>query len=159
MGEKRGDVVVKRFFKGFGKYSVFLLLNGIGGILAATIATVVLIDKISWLAGRPETGTAYGSVVEVMSWGLWGFIGALVAIYGHSIIFKQFPPRWMGITTVSIDLFGWILVTGVIILGLSIGEEIELDQWKDFAHVTASIATFWYQFGLPPLSRPVLGRV
>ena len=145
--------MAKRVLKGFGKYLVFLLLNGLGGVLAATIMTVIIVDRFAWLFGQPKTGTPYGAVVEAISWGLWGLVGALVAVRGYSIIFKQFPPRWMGITTVSIDVFGWILTTVLIIIGLSIGEEIELDQWKDFAHLTASIATFWYLFGLPPLPR------
>jgi hypothetical protein len=159
MGGRLWEAIVKRFFKAFGKYCLFLLLNGLGGLLAATLVTVVLVDKLSWLVGRPETGTAYGSIVEVLSWGLWGLVGALVAIYGYSIIFKEFPPRWMGITSVSILLFGWILTTVFIVVGLSIGEEVELDQWKDFSHLTASIATFWYQFGLPPLARRVPDRL
>lgn len=142
-----------RILKGFGKYSVFLLLNGLGGIIAATILTVVIEHQFAWIVGQPKTGTAYGNIVEIISYGFWGLVGALVAVSGYSIIFKQFPPRWMGITTVSIDVFGWILTTVSIIIGLSIGEEIEFDQWKDFAHLTASIATFWYLFGLPPLPR------
>lgn len=145
--------VAKRFLKNFGKYLVFLLLNGLGGVLAATILTVVIVDRLAWLFGHPKTGTPYGAVVEAISWGIWGLVGALVAVGGYSIIFNRFPPRWMGITTVSIDVFGWILTTLLIIIGLSIGEEIELDQWKDFAHLTAAIATFWYLFGLPPLPR------
>jgi hypothetical protein len=144
---------VKIILKGFGKYLVFLLLNGLGGVIAATIMTVVIVDKFAWMLGQPKTGSAYGDIVEVISWGLWGLVGALVAVSGYSRIFKQFPARWMGMTTISIDLFGWILTTLLIIVGLSIGEEIELDQWKDFVHLTASIVTFWYLFRLPPLPR------
>ena len=145
--------VAKRVLKSFGKYLVFLLLNGLGGVIVGTIVTIEIVHNFDWILGTPKTGTAYGAIVEVTSWGLWGVVGALVAVFGYSQIFKQFPPRWMGITTVSIDVFGWILTTVLIIIGLSIGEEIELDQWKDFAHLTASIATFWYLFGLPPLPR------
>ncbi len=144
--------MTKTVVKGFGKYLVFLLLNGLGGVLAATILTVMIVDRFAWLFGQPKTGTPYGAVVEAISWGLWGLVGATVAVGVYSIIFKQFPPRWMGITTVSIDLFGWILTTVSIIIGFSIGEEIEFDQWKDFAHLTVSIATFWYLFGLPPFA-------
>ena len=143
-----------RILKGFGKYLVFLLLNGLGGVIAATIMTNIIVNNFAWIFGQPETGSAYGNVVEVFSWGLWGLVGALVAVEGYSIIFKQFPARWMGITTVSIDLFNWILATlGIIAVGLYLGEEIELDRWKDFAHFTASIVTFWYLFRLPPLPR------
>jgi len=38
-----------RILKGFGKYSVFLLLNGLGGIIAATIVTVMIVDKFAWM--------------------------------------------------------------------------------------------------------------
>lgn len=142
-----------RVLKGFGKYLVFVLLNGLGGVLAATILTVMIVDSFAWILGHPKYGTTYGNVVEVMSWGLWGVVGAAVAVGVYSTIFKEHPPRWMGVTSVSIEGVGWILVTGLIIVGLSIGEEIELDQWKDFAHLTASIVTFWYLFRLPPLPR------
>lgn len=148
----RGRLGVK-ILKGFGKYLVFLLLNGLGGVIAATIMTVIIVDNFAWIFGHPKTGSAYGNIVEIFSWGLWGLIGALVAVTGYSMIFKQFPARWMGITTVSIDVFGWILTTLLIVAGLYLGEEIELDQWKDFAHLTASTLTFWYLFRLPPLSR------
>jgi hypothetical protein len=150
LGRRWGGV---RVLKGFGQYLVFLMLNGLGGVIAATIMTVMIVDKFAWMLGQPKTGSTYGNVVEVISWGLWGVVGALVAVGGYSIIFKQFPARWMGITSVSIDLFGWILTTLWIIVGLYIGDEIELDQWKDFAHLTASIVTFWYLFRLPPLPR------
>ena len=82
--------------KGFGKYLVFLLLNGLGGVIAATIMTVMIVHNFNWILGEPKTGTAYGSIVEVTSWGLWGVVGANVAVAGYSAIFKQFPPRWMG---------------------------------------------------------------
>ena len=150
--------MAKRILKGFGKYLVFLLLNGLGGILAATFLTVMVVRNFGWILGRPEYGTTSGNVVEWVSYGLWGLVGAVVAVSGYSALFKEYPPRWMGITTVSIEGFGWILVTGLIIVGLSIGEEIELDQWKDFAHLTASIATFWYLFGLRPLPRDEYDR-
>jgi hypothetical protein len=137
--------------KGFGKFAVFALLNGLAGMIAATIMTNMIVNNLAWILGQPKTGSAYGNVVEVISWGLWGLVGAVVAVEGYSKIFKQFPPRWMGITTVSILLFSWILTTlGIIV---SLAEEIGLEQWKDFAHLTASIVTFWYLFRLPPLPR------
>jgi hypothetical protein len=142
-----------RILKGFGKYAVFLLLNGLGGIIAATILTVVIERQFAWITGQPKTGTAFGNIVEIISYGLWGLVGALVAVSGYSAFFKQHPPRWMGITTISIDLFGWMLTILAIIFGIYFDEEIELDTWKDFAHLTASILTFWYLFRLPPLSR------
>ena len=142
-----------RILKGFGKYLVFLLLNGLGGVIAATIMTVMIVNNFAWLLGHPKTGSAYGNIVEVISWGVWGLVGALVAVEGYSIIFKQFPARWMGITTVSFDVFGLFVVTMAIGAGLYLGEDIELDQWKDFAHLTTATATLWYLFKLPPLPR------
>jgi hypothetical protein len=139
--------------KGTGKYLVFLLLNGLGGIIVATITTFVIVHNFDWILGQPKAGTAYGAVVEVVSWGFWGLMGALVAVFGYSRIFKQYPPRWMGITTVSVCMFGWMLTILAIVGGSLMGEEIDLDTWKDFVHVTAAIVTFWYLFSLPPLSR------
>jgi hypothetical protein len=143
-----------RVLKGFGKYAVFLLLNGLGGVIAATVLTVMIEHKFAWIIGQQETGTAYGNIVEIISWGLWGLVGALIAVSGYSALFKQHPPRWMGITTISIDLFGWTLTILAIIFGIYFDdEEIELDTWKEFLHLTVSILTFWYLFGLPPLRR------
>ena len=76
--------MAKRILKGFGKYLVFLLLNGLGGVLAATIMTVMIVDSFAWILGRPKFGTTYGNVVEVISWGLWGLVGAFVAVGGYS---------------------------------------------------------------------------
>jgi hypothetical protein len=147
-------MTMKRILKGFGKYFVFLSLNGLGGALAATIVSVMIFNNFAWILGHPKADTAYGNVVEVINWGLWGLVGALVAVYGYSAIFKQYPPRWMGITTVSILAFLWMLTTTLGIIGtLLIGEEIELDIWKDFAHASTAIVTFWYLFRLPPFLR------
>ena len=107
------------------------------------------VSNFAWL----KAGTFYGAIVEVISWGLWGWCGALVAVFGYSMIFKEFPPRWMGITSISVLVFGWTCIVLAIVGGLAFGEEIELDTWKDFAHAATAIVTFWYLFRLPPLSR------
>jgi hypothetical protein len=138
-GQGNGIRCGMRILKGFGKYSVFLMLNGVGGMIAATILTVMIVNNFAWILGQPKTGSAYGNVVELISWGLWGPVGAVVAVEGYSKIFKQFPARWMGITTVSILLFGWILTTFDIIFDLFNGE-IELDPYKAFAHQVPALA-------------------
>jgi hypothetical protein len=146
--------MAKRILKGIGKYSVFLLLNGLGGVIVATIFTFAIAHNLAWILGQPKTGTAYGAIVEVISWGLWGLFGALVAVGLYPKIFKEFPPRWMGIVSISILAFGWILTTILgIVGGMALGEEIELGTWKDFVHETTAIVTFWYLFRLPPLLR------
>jgi hypothetical protein len=40
--------------------------------------------------------------------------------------------------------FGWILDAAVIVIGLAIGDEIELSTWKDLARESTTIATLWY---------------
>ena len=145
--------MAKTVLKGIGKYSVFLLLNGLGGMIVATIFTFAIAHNLAWILGQPKTGTAYGAIFEVISWGVWGWVGAFVGVLGYSTIFKEFPPRWMGITSISILMFGCILTILAIVFGLVTGEEIELDTWRDFAHETTAIATLWYLFRLPPLLR------
>ena len=150
--------MAKRILKGIGKYSVFLLLNGLGGMIVATIITVAIVNNFAWILGHPKTGTAYGAIVEVISWGLWGSFGAFVAVGGFSAIFKESPPRWMGITSISILGCTWALTALGIVVGLAIGDEIELNDWKEFAHITTAIVTFWYLFRLPPLQRDEYDR-
>ena len=141
--------VTERLLKGTGRYLMFLLLNGLGGALLADITTFMIVDNFPWVLGQPETGATFGAVVQVINWGLWGSVGALVAAGGSSVIFKQFPPRWMGITTISILIFSRLGIFSVLL----IKGKIELDAWRDFAHATAAVGTFWYLFRLPPFSR------
>ncbi len=145
--------MAKRIFKSIGKFLVFLLLNGLGGIFVASIFTLMVLNNLAWLLGYPRTGTSYSAIVDILSWGLWGWCGAFVGVFGYSMIFKEFPPRWMGITSISVLIFGWICIMLAIVSGLVLGEEIELDTWNDFAHATTAIVTFWYLFRLAPLSR------
>jgi len=153
MGKIGGIGMTERIFKGIGKYLVFCLLNGLGGIVVASIFTSMVVDNLAWMLGHPKAGTSYGAIVEVISWSFWGWCGALVAVLGYSMIFKEFPPRWMGITSISVLIFGGIFIMLAIVGGLAFGEEIELRTWEDFAHATTSIVTFWYLFRLPPFSR------
>jgi hypothetical protein len=64
----------------------------------------------------------------------------------------------MGVTTVSICIFGWMLTILAIVDGSLMGEEADFDTWKDFAHATATIVTLWYLFSLPPLPRSEYDR-
>jgi hypothetical protein len=61
-----GVEVAKKLLTGTGKYLVFLLLNGLGGIIVAAITTSVIVHNFDWIFGQPKTGTTYGAVVEVV---------------------------------------------------------------------------------------------
>ena len=145
--------MAKRILKGFGKYLVFLLLNGLGGIIVATIFTYVITNNFEWILGWPKEGTVYGNIIDIVSWCLWGLVGPILAVSVYPAIFKEFPPRWMGITSVSILIFSWSLSILAIVFGLVMGEDIELDTWKSFVSDIISIVTLWFLFSLPPLSR------
>ena len=50
--------MAKKIFKGIGKYLVFCLLNGLGGIVAASVVTSIAVNNFSWLLGHPNATTA-----------------------------------------------------------------------------------------------------
>jgi hypothetical protein len=149
----------KTVLANIGKYSVFCLLMGLGGVIVTTIVSANILDNLTWLTwifGEPKDGTTYAAIVQVIEWALWGFVGPLLAVGVYPMIFKQFPPRWMGITSIALIGFGWILIALGIVMGVAIGEKIDLDEWKDFVHASTAIATLWCAFSLPPLPRDVL---
>jgi hypothetical protein len=64
----------------------------------------------------------------------------------YPVLFKQLPPRWMGITYIITSAFGLMACVLVILLdvGGATGIEIELSTWKDLARESTTIATLWY---------------
>jgi hypothetical protein len=79
----------------------------------------------------------------------YGDLSALfLAIGVYPMLFKQLPPRWMGITYIVAAGFGLMACVLVILLDVGGAElpgiEIDLSTWKDLARESATIATLWY---------------
>jgi uncharacterized membrane protein YciS (DUF1049 family) len=150
---------VKKVLANIGKYLVFCLLMGLGGMIVSTIISVLFVRSFvhgwAWILGEPKEGSTYAAIVQLISFALWGLIGPILATAVYPMIFKQFPARWMGITSVAVIGFSWILIVLIVVVGVAIGSanEIELDTWEELAHSSAAIATLWCVFSLPPFSR------
>jgi L-cystine uptake protein TcyP (sodium:dicarboxylate symporter family) len=134
----------KKVLANIGKFVVFALLMGLGGFVVSMIVTGAILYNWTWIFGAPIEGSTYAAIVQVISWALWGFVGALLAISIYPVIFKKLPPRWIGIASIAVIGFLWISTVLAIVIGVAIGDEIKLSAWKDLARESTTIATLWY---------------
>jgi hypothetical protein len=102
--------------------------------------------------GELKDDSTYVTIRQVFEWALWGIVGPLLAVGVYPVIFKQFPPRWMGITSIALIGFGTILTALVLVGEAATGEEFDLENWRDFVHGVAATATLWFAFSLKPQS-------
>ena len=142
----------KKILANIGKFVVFSLLMGLGGLIVTWIVGYNFLHDLpllNWFFDKD--GPIYTAIVQMFEWALWGVVGPILAVGVYPLIFKQSPPRWMGITAIALIGFGWILTALGLAIGLAMGEEFDLENWRDFAHASTAIVTLWFAFSLPPL--------